>query len=107
MEESTYDTGELKRVCKQVMNKAASSRLISKAEASVLLGNFSLTMRSEYIESVSLVKSMNVRSNDGINGNATFLDQYQNRPQHQSGLSLHAFHKFYLESKHSFILLFC
>ena len=99
MEESTYDTAELKRVCKQVMNKASSSRLISKAEASVLLGNLSLTTCSEYIEAVSLVKSRNVRSNNGINRNATLMDQYQNQPEHQNNLSLHAFYKFYWESK--------
>ena len=99
MEESTYDTTELKRVCKQVMNKAASSRLISKAEASVLLGNLSLTTCSDYIETVSLVKSTNVRSNEGIKKIMNLLDQYQVRPENQNHLSLHEFYKIYRESK--------
>ena len=99
MEETTYDAAELKRVCKHVMNKAASSRLISKAEASVLLGNLSLTTCSEYIESVSLVKSTNITSNDQKVRTSNLIEQYQNRPIYQNDLSLHEFYKCYRDSK--------
>ena len=55
-EESTYDEAELRRVCKQVMNKAAASRLIPKAEASVLVANLSLSTCSDYIESRQYIR---------------------------------------------------
>ena len=63
MEETTCDNAELKCVCKHVMNKTASSRLISKAEASVLLGNLPLLTCSEYIETVSISNSSKVSVN--------------------------------------------
>jgi hypothetical protein len=99
LEESTYDEGELKRVCKQVMNKAASSRLISKAEASVLLGNLSLTTCSDYIESVSLSNSSNITSSDRHNKNTSFLDQYRDRPEHLSDLSINAYYSVFRASR--------
>ena len=99
MDESTYDEGELRRVCKQVMNKAASSRLISKAEASVLLANLSLTTCSDYIEAVSITDSINMCAGEGQTRTKSFLDQYRLRPSHQYDLSLHQFYKVFRQTK--------
>ena len=98
-EESTYDEAELRRVCKQVMNKAAASRLIPKAEASVLVANLSLSTCSDYIESVSISESINICAKEGQTRGKSFLDQYRNRPVYQYDLSLHQFYKVYRESK--------
>jgi hypothetical protein len=91
MEESTCDENELKRVCKQVMNKASSSRLISKPEATVLLANLPLSTCSEYIETVSLSDSMRLTKKK----TPSLLDKYKHRPVWQDALSLHAFYMVY------------
>jgi hypothetical protein len=92
--ETTADKSELKRVAKQVMNKAASSRLIPKAEASVLLANLSLTTCSEYIEPISISNSrkLTVKATPQKNN---FLQQYQRRPLQYEQLSLHAYYEIY------------
>ena len=92
MEETTCDTSELKRVCKHVMNKAASSRLISKAEASVLLGNLPLSICSEYIENVSISNSSKLCVNLSAKPKPGFVEQYQRRSSEQEGLSMHSYY---------------
>ena len=53
-EDITGDKDDVKRVCKQIMNRAAAKRLISKQEACVLLGDLDLTHYTETVESVSI-----------------------------------------------------
>ena len=98
-EESTYDEAELRGVCKKVLNKAAASRLIPKAEASVLVANLSLSTCSDYIESVSISESINICAKEGQSRGKSFLDTYRNRPVYQYDLSLHQFYKVYRASK--------
>jgi hypothetical protein len=93
IQETTGDNSELKRVCKQVMNKAAVSRLISKAEASLLLCDLSLTTCSEFIESVSVSNSLNLTV--GTTRRTGILAAYAARPQDQENLSLHEFYPIY------------
>ena len=91
-QETTSDNNELKRVCKQVMNKAASSRLISKPEATVLLANLDLTTCSEYIETISIANSRKLTLTSSPT-QKNFLQQYQHRPLAYESLSLHAYYQ--------------
>ena len=52
---------DLRRVAKQVMNKSATKRLISKQEAMVLLSGLPLTMCTETVESVSINNSREIK----------------------------------------------
>ena len=93
-QETTADNNELKRVCKQVMNKAASSRLISKPEATVLLVNLNLSTCSEYIETISITNSRQLTLSSSQT-QKNFLQQYQHRPSAYESLSLHAYYQLY------------
>ena len=76
LKESTSDNAERKRVCKQVMNRATSSRLIPKPEATVILANLDLTTCSEYIEPISISnsKKLNIKN---VSRKNDFLQLYQ------------------------------
>jgi hypothetical protein len=54
------DCHDLVNIAKQVLNKSASNRLISKQECMVLLGGLDLVTCSETIKSVSLTLSAKV-----------------------------------------------
>ena len=94
------DKLDLKRVCKKVMNKAASRRLISKQESCVLLGNLPLTLCSENIETVSISNTVKVKiqASDGID--RRFLASYANRPSNYHHMSLHQYFFQYREIIH-------
>jgi hypothetical protein len=59
-EELRGNRHDLVNIAKQVLNKSASNRLISKQECMVLLGGLDLVTCSETIESVSLTLSAKV-----------------------------------------------
>ena len=100
MDDVTGDKLDLKRVCKKVMNKAASRRLISKQESCVLLGNLPLTLCSENIETVSISNTVKVKiqASDGID--RRFLASYANRPSNYHHMSLHQYFFQYREIIH-------
>jgi hypothetical protein len=71
---------DLKRVCKKVMNKAATRRLISKQEASVFLADLPLTRCSEFIKTVSISKSTRLNTDKSQSSTSKkFLDHYASR----------------------------
>lgn len=91
------DTSDLKRVCKQVMNKAATRRLISKQEASVLIGNLPFTLSSEHMETISISRSTRITIDTKNTNSSKFIDIYAKRePKHQH-LSLHQYFPIYRE----------
>ena len=94
LQETTSDNAELKRVCKQVMNKAAASRLIPKTEATVLLTNLDLSTCSEYIETISISNSRKLTLNT-LPTPTNFLQRYKHRPTNYEQLSLHAYYQHY------------
>jgi len=84
--------GDLKRVCKQVMNKAASRRLISKQEASVFLADLPLTLCSEFMETVSISKTTRLKTdNSSASSPQKFLTHYASRAPEYVHLSLHEY----------------
>jgi hypothetical protein len=95
MEETTGDESELKRVCKQVMNKAATSRLISKPEATVLLANLPLFTCSEYIEVISISDSLPLTCAAKATHKPSFLETYRRRSPDLHDVSLHGFYMQY------------
>ena len=84
------DRSDVKRVCKQVMNKAASKRIISKQEAMVLLANLDLTGCSETVENVSISQSTKLQSkaDRSVYVDGKFITQYQHRDVKYHGMSL-------------------
>jgi PIF1-like helicase len=92
MQETTGDLTELKSLCRHITNKSSSSRLISKPEASVLLGGLDLVACSDYIESVSISNSKKLTSSGHQNGKKNFLIAYQNRPAAFEDYSLHDYY---------------
>ena len=99
MEETTGDRSELQSVCKRVINRAASSRLISKQEASVMLGNMDLHVCSENIETVSISNSTRVAIDADKSKASNILKAYANRPSALSNLSLHDYYIIYRSEK--------
>ena len=73
------------------MNTCNSKRLISKPEASVLLGQLDLTKCTETIENVSISNTVQLRKAESAGKNSTMVSRYQNRPQEDEHLSLHQF----------------
>ena len=71
------------------MNKASSKRLISKQEASVLLGGLDLFVCTETIESVSISNSKAMRQKEDQATNKTFLEQYAKREDRYQNISLY------------------
>ena len=90
-EEITGDKHDLVRICKQVMNKSCTKRLISKPEASVLLAQMDLTKCTETIENVSISNSIQLRKAESSSTNTTFLNKYKSRHKSKENMSLHEF----------------
>jgi hypothetical protein len=78
-QEYTGDQKDIQHSTIRVMNKAASSRLISKQEAVVLLGQLDLVLCSETIESVSISNSKRLTIESDV-ADGSILQQYINRP---------------------------
>jgi hypothetical protein len=79
-QEMTGCQRDVRRICRQVLNKTATSRLISKQEATVMLSGLPLTDSTETVESVSI--SLSQRLNDAAKSNnqsTQILPQYRNR----------------------------
>jgi hypothetical protein len=86
----TEDKHDLQRVCKKVMNKAATRRLISKQEGSVLVADLPLTKCDEHIETVSISRSKKLSVNVSSTGSISkFINEYARRDTKYSHLSLH------------------
>lgn len=94
----TDDKLDLQRVCKKIMNKAASRRLVSKQEASVLLADLPLTKCSEFIEVVSISRNKQIskKTTDTPNG-SKFLAEYAKRDLQYIPLSLHEYYPIHRE----------
>lgn len=92
MQGTTGDSEELKSLCKHLSNKAASSRLISKPEASVLLGNLDLVVCSDFIENISISDNSRLTISGNQGKNKSFLWQYMHRPVEDELLSLHQYY---------------
>jgi hypothetical protein len=83
---------DLKRVCKQVMNKAATRRLISKQEASVMLADLPLSHCSECIETVSISNNRKITvEKDSSKGTKKLIKAYADRDKRFHHLSLHEY----------------
>ena len=92
-EEITGDKLDLVRICKQIMNKAASKRLISKQEAMVLLGQLDLTFCTETIEAVSISNSKQLCTAESSGRSPkTLLSRYKERSAQMEKMSLHDFY---------------
>jgi hypothetical protein len=94
-EETTGDQGDLISLCKRITNKSSSSRLISRAEASVLLGGLDLSVCSEYIDSVSITNNLRISKSGQQNDNKGLLWKYANRRAELENYSLHAYYTVY------------
>jgi len=94
------DQDDLTRICRQVMNKAASHRLIPKQEACVLVADLPLVSCSEQIENVSITNTKKLKTVPGnVNTPVKLMDQYKNRDLVTHGhMSLHDFF-FYMREK--------
>jgi hypothetical protein len=92
---------DLKRVCKQVMNKAATRRLISKQEASVFLADLPLTLCSEFMETVSISNTARLKTDNSKSSSPKkFLDHYASRAPQYLSLSLHEYFFIFREVVH-------
>lgn len=96
----TGDKEGLRRVAKQVMNKASTKRIISKQEAMVLLADLDLVYCTEIIQSVSISNSKQVSVTDeNKSSKKTFLQEYRDRDVSHENLSFHRY--FHLTKNHS------
>ena len=91
----TGDKEDVKRICKQVMNRVASKRVISKQETMVLLGKLALTGCSESIEKVSISASKKIKlaskgNSDSID--TKFINDYRDRSPWFHKYSLHDYY---------------
>jgi hypothetical protein len=97
----TEDKHDLQRVCKKVMNKAATRRLISKQEGSVLVADLPLTKCDEHIETVSISRSKKLSVNVLSTGSISkFINEYARRDTKYSHLSLHDYFTVFREEIH-------
>jgi hypothetical protein len=94
-EEVTGDSGDLRSLCRHLANKASSSRLVSKAEASVLLGGLDLVVCSDLIDSVSISNSIRISQSNDNSHNKSFLWQYTHRSGYLEKCSLHDFYSIF------------
>lgn len=79
---STELTGcqrDVQRVCRQVLNKAASSRLISKQEATVMLANLPFTYSTETVENVSVSSTKSIGDVACGENSELIVPSYKNR----------------------------
>lgn len=89
----TQDKQDLQHVCKKIMNRAATRRLISKQEASVLLADLPLTTCSEYIETISISQSKRLSINSSTSSSVSkFISEYAKRAPQYKHLSLHEYY---------------
>lgn len=110
-EEITGDSTDLVRITKQVMNRSSAKRLISKQEATVLLGNLDLVTSTESIENVSISNSKQLRKAESTSSSKNLMDAYIKRPKTQESLNLKDFFHVTKNSNdrqkrgHSFLIL--
>ena len=78
---------DVKRLARQILNKAGSKRVISKQEAMVHIANLELFSSSESIETVSISGEYNLQTGRSN----TFLCKYANRCEEFWDLSLHEY----------------
>jgi len=88
-EDFTGDKADVVRPCKQIMNKCASKRLISKQEAMVLLADLPLTVCTEGFEAVSLAHSQQVTLKGKLRDDKKFITQHATRDVSFENMSLH------------------
>lgn len=87
-------------MAKQVLNKAASNRLISKQECMIMLADYPLVQCSEKIDEISLSKNSKiVLDKDKKTSDKRLLTQYEERPKEQENFTLHDFYKFHNPGK--------
>lgn len=86
------DKKDLKRSVQRIMNKAAASRLISKQESDVLLGNLDLTLCSETIESVSISNTKRLKLENEKEKKDPILSQYEARSSDMENMCLNDFY---------------
>ena len=81
---------DVERVFKQISNKQAGKRLISRQEAMVLLSDLDLFTCSETIENVSISKSVRIRKDATTpkSNYKKFIDEYEDRPNEFDNYSL-------------------
>ena len=91
-EEVTGDRHDIVRVCKKVMNKAASKCLISKQEACVLLGELDLCHCTETIASVSISNSQRLTVSGESRGKKSLIKQYASCAHSLSHMTLYDFY---------------
>ena len=77
----TGDHESLKSLCKHIMNKCASRRLISKQEAMVLLADLPLTDCTETIETLSINNSNPLRRSNENKTDNRLPTKYAKRPR--------------------------
>ena len=96
----TNDQRDIKLVCKKILNKTASKRIISKQESMVLLGRLDLTYCTEGFETVSMSLSSRIRikpPKEGSKtaepkpGNEKFIKQYMVRDSRYENYSLYRY----------------
>jgi hypothetical protein len=90
-EDITGDKDDLKRLCKHIMNKVSSKRLISKQEAMVLIAGLDLIQCTESISSLSLNNSAAIRKSDDPANDNSFLTEYKRRSEQFEHQSLHGY----------------
>jgi hypothetical protein len=76
-EEMTGCQRDVRRICRQVLNKTATSRLISKQEATVMLSGLPFKDSTESVENVSVSSSQWLNKTD--NASIQILPQYKQR----------------------------
>ena len=89
-EEITGDKHDLTRVCKQIMNKTTTKRLISKPEVVCILGNLDMTKCTETIVNVLISNSAQLRK---ANSDSTdnIVDNYKKHRKDEEHLSLYEY----------------
>jgi len=97
--DETGDKADVKRICKRIMNKAASKRLISKQECMVLLGQLELSTCSEILTTINVNNSKSLKlSRENDKKDLSFPSKYKSRPTHMSHMSLY---DYYMATKNS------
>lgn len=88
----TGDYKDVQRVARQVLNKTASNRMISKQECMVLMGGLDLVKCSERIDCVSVSGSRKMRMTEDEPIATTLIARYKNRPQSLWSMSFHDYY---------------
>ena len=85
---------DIQRVAKQVMNKTATKRMISKQEAMVLLADLPLADCTEAVECILINNSARLKEGRQNATDQRFISQYSNRPTECEHMSLYAYFLF-------------